>query len=1379
MTASIRERLSGCLAFDRSRLSRRLRDVEHLLRHGRHGAAAQGKLEALTREIEKASAEAASRAARLPRPTFPPDLPIVQRKDEIAALIRDHQVVVVCGETGSGKSTQLPKICLELGRGTRGFIGHTQPRRIAARAVAERLSEELGSAPGDLVGYKVRFTDHTRPSCFVKVMTDGVLLAETQGDRLLERYDTLIIDEAHERSLNIDFLLGYVRTILPQRPDLKVIITSATIDPQRFAEHFGLAGRVPDGAAPGDAPPASIPAPVIEVSGRTYPVELRYRPLRSDEPDAEDRSLSSAVIDAVDELGREATGDEPGDTLVFLPGEREIREVAEELEKHHAHREGSGGSRHGLEVLPLYARLSAEDQHRVFRRRAGVRRIVLATNVAETSLTVPGIRSVVDSGLARISRYSSRSRVQALPIEKVSRASAAQRSGRCGRIGPGVCIRLYGEDDFIEREEFTPPEILRTNLASVILQMKALRLGEIERFPFVEAPNPRAIQEGYETLTELGAIDDKGRLTPIGTAMARLPIDPRLARMILAAEREKCVPEVLVIAAALSVQDPRERPLDQRDAADKAHARWVNAHIPKEPEPEGAPIPGVARRREDAEEKSGSDFMAIVNLWGEVQRRKGELSSSKFRKWCRENFLGYVRVREWMDVHAQLHRLVTEMGVSHEARNHPDGKVADEGHVHRALLTGLLVNVGRFDESTREYAGTHGAKFSVFPGSAMFSAKAKWVMAAERVRTTRVYSRTVARIRPEWIEELAPTLIKRSYADTTWNERTGTAHVFETVFLFGLEVIPRRRANLAQVDPPAARAAFIHHALLDGKYHHQGAFFAHNQRVLAEAHRLEAKARRRDLTADLTRRFEFYDKRLPEKATSGGAFERWRTFAEQREPDLLKMHLRDLLRPGATLPDPAETPETITLAGGRFPLSYRFDPGDHDDGVTVTIPLAALNGINPGALEWVVPGWVRAKVTELLRTLPKEVRKALGPAPEVVDEFVRGSADRSRSMLERLAAFVSSRAGTVVSPAQFHGADLPLHLTMRVLVTDARGRPIASGRDLSALREQLKSQIAGSLASLRGTEFNRTGMTDWECGDIPERVEVDAGGARVPAYPALTEEGRTVGMRLCDAADAAAASHQAGLRRLFALRVKGEIRAALDHAPGIDGLVKVWGPLGTTAELFDTLALMVADRVFLSDRPDVRTFEAFKARVDAGFGSLVSVSLEVVALAAATIGALHRVSLRLDVMKTTRGTEAWAPALEGVTNQLSHLCPRGFLLSTPSERLAHLPRYLRAIESRLEKIQQGKISQDQQRAAELRPFLRRWLDTLDRPGARLDGVALEAYRWMLEEFRVHLFAQELRPQGPALASPRKLEEAWERVVGAGAAGAGGIAGVGR
>lgn len=1343
----LHERLAACSILDRARLQRRLGELEHALAHGRHPHgrhAPARRLDELHADIDRAAQRLVERRAALPIPSFPDDLPIAGRRGDIADALRAHQVIVVCGETGSGKSTQLPKLCLQLGRGVEGMIAHTQPRRLAARSIAGRIAEELGPAAKHAVAFKVRFTDHTSPDTFIKVMTDGVLLAETQGDRFLHRYDTIIIDEAHERSLNIDFLLGYLRQLLPRRPELKVIITSATIDPERFARHFTLPGRPP--------------VPVIEVSGRSYPVDVLYRPLASGDPDQQDRTLEQGILDAIDELASADPEGDPGDILVFLPGEREIRETAEELQKHH---HVAGGR---AEIVPLYARLSADEQHRVFEAHPGVRRIVLATNVAETSLTVPGIRYVVDTGLARISRYSSRSRVQSLPIEAVSRASANQRAGRCGRVAPGTCIRLYSEEDFASRDEFTPPEIVRTNLASVILRMKSLRLGDVDRFPFVEPPSPRAVQEGYDTLHELGAIDQRGRLTPVGEQLAKLPIDPRIGRMVLAGEKEACLREVLIVAAALSVQDPRERPTEARDAADAAHRGFVNAHLRPDssaPSPTGPSIPGVPPPPPPTDdEPSGSDFMTLVNIWDEFLRQKARLSNSKLRAWCRTNYLGYMRLREWADVHAQLQRLVTQMG--HRLNERP----ADEGSVHRALLTGLLVNIGRYDEEARQYRGAAGTLFSIFPGSAMFAAKARWVMAAERVRTTRLYARTVARIRPEWVEELGAHLVTRSHTDATWNPRTGVAQVAQSVFLFGLEVIPRRRVNLSQVDPPAARQAFIQHALIEGDYHLPHPFWSHNQRILTEARRLEDKARRRDLAADASRRFDFYDARLPPGITSGGAFDRWYAHARRDNPRALCMSVSDALRPGAAPPDPAGTPDTLVVpAGPALTLSYRFEPGEPDDGVTVHVPLPALGTLPEGAMEWLVPAWEREKIETLIRSLPKDLRRAVGPAPQAASAFLGASPDRSRSLLVQLREHLSNAAGMVVPADTLTAIELPDHLVMRVLVTDARGRPLAAGRNPAALRRQLRRRVASDLASVKDTPYNRRGMGEWEFGDLPERVSVNAGGVEVPAFPALVDDGASVALRLFSSREEADDSMAMGLRRLFMLRVKGEIKAALDHAPGMDRLASLWGIHGTAAELRDQLALCVARSVFLppdSEPPStIRTFQLFTARLHHGFGSIVTATLDTSTRSLPILESLQRLGLAIESMTGERSPEPWQRAAEGVRAQLGHLCPRGFLASTPPDRFDRLPLYLRAAELRLEKVRQGKGDQDARRAAELRPHLHRWLDAIAMPDqpSPASRRALDAYRWMLEDFRVTLFAQELAPR-PVAVTTAKLDEQW-------------------
>jgi len=823
----------------------------------------------LEADITSSQARCRARQRALPRPEFPGDLPIVEHRRNIADAIARHQVIVVCGETGSGKSTQLPKMCLEAGRGAAGLIGHTQPRRIAARSIAARIARELGTPLGDVVGYKVRFSDRTRPDAFIKVMTDGILLAETQGDRSLSRYDTIIIDEAHERSLNVDFLLGYLRQLLPRRPELKLIITSATIDPQRFSEHF-------DGA------------PIIEVSGRAHPVDVRYRPLQSGDPDELDRDMRQGILAGVDEIASVGRGD----VLVFLSGERDIRETAEALRKHHPP---------NTEILPLYARLSAAEQNRVFEPHPG-RRIILATNVAETSLTVPGIRGVVDPGLARMSRYSARSKVQRLPIEPISQASARQRAGRCGRLGPGVCIRLYSEDDYAGREAFTQPEILRTNLASVILQMKALNLGDVAAFPFIDPPRRGMIRDGYETLRELGAFDEKDRLTDIGRRLARLPIDPRIGRMILAADAEGCLAEVLIIGAALSVQDPRERPMDQSDAADEAHGRFVDER---------------------------SDFLTFLRLWQAYHEQKRHLSWSKLRRWCHEHFLSFLRMREWHDVHQQLRILVTQGGMC------PNDEPADEERIHRAILSGLLSSIARRGER-HEYDAARGSGYYIFPGSVLFRKTPPWVMAAEIVQTTRRYARCVASVRPQWIERVGGHLVKCEYSEPHWHRASAQVMAFERVTLFGLEIVARRRVPYGPIEPDAAREMFIHHALVEGEYKSDAPFLEHNRRLIEEIRDIEARRRKRDVLVDAQARHAFYDKRLGPQIFSGRSLEHWRVGAEADNPDLLFMTRHDLMLPGAEAADREQFPDELVLGTLRLPLEYRLEPGGEDDGVTVT-----------------------------------------------------------------------------------------------------------------------------------------------------------------------------------------------------------------------------------------------------------------------------------------------------------------------------------------------------------------------------------------------------------------------------------------------------------
>jgi ATP-dependent helicase HrpA len=920
--------LDQCMVADQHRLRQRLARLKKT-------SNSSEVLKHLTAEFAKSQQQRRQRLDSLPIPDYPEELPVSERRTEIAKAIKENQVVIVAGETGSGKTTQLPKICLDIGRGVAGLIGHTQPRRLAARSVASRIASELKSELGHAVGYKVRFSDHTRPESYIKLMTDGILLAESQNDHFLNQYDTLIIDEAHERSLNIDFLLGYLKQLLPKRPNLKLIITSATIDTERFAKHFN-------------------DAPIIEVTGRTYPVELRYRPLEAVDEEAKDRNIQQAILDAVDEAARLGQGD----VLIFLPGEREIRETAESLRKHHPLH---------TEILPLYARLSAAEQNRVFQTHKG-RRIVLATNVAETSLTVPGIRYVIDPGLARMSRYSHRTKVQRLPIEKVSQASANQRAGRCGRVAPGVCFRLYSEMDFINRTEFTEPEIKRSNLAAVILQMKSLRLGEVEHFPFVEPPEQKMISDGYKLLQELGAVDAAQHLTETGKQLAKLPVDPRIGRMVLAAKQEDCLEEVLVIASAISVQDPRERPHEYQQAADEKHRQFKDER---------------------------SDFLAYLNLWRSFHEQKRHLSNNKLRKWCKENFISYLRMREWHDVHAQMHSLITDMGWR------PNQIEAGYTEIHRALITGLLGNLANKTQS-QEYAGARGIKLYIFPGSGLFKKQPKWFMAAELVETTRLYARLIAKIESEWIEQVAGDLCKRSYFEPHWEKTPAAVMAYERVTLYGLVINPKRKVHYSRIDSVEARQIFIRKALVAGDFQTQAKFFEHNKQLVADIETLEAKSRRRDVLVDEQVLYDFYDQLIPDDICDGRRFEKWRKAAEEKNKQLLYLTREDLMHHEAEGASEAQFPDSMQIAGMSLKLSYHFEPGSEDDGVTVTVPLPALNLLQPQQFDWLVPGLLHEKICQLLKSLPKVLRRNFVPVPDFANACLRSLAVSDIPLIEAL-----------------------------------------------------------------------------------------------------------------------------------------------------------------------------------------------------------------------------------------------------------------------------------------------------------------------------------------------------------------------------------------
>ncbi len=1296
--------LSTCLRADRHRLAARLRAAETRLHRNQP---ATEMLVAIADEIARSADKRARRLANLPKPTYPDPLPVVEKRQTIADAIAANQVIVLCGETGSGKTTQLPKICLDIGRGVDGFIGHTQPRRIAARSVATRIAQELNTPLGQAVGYKVRFGDHTLPTSFIKLMTDGILLAETQGDRLLDQYDTIIIDEAHERSLNIDFLLGYLHQLLPKRPDLKLIITSATIDPLRFSKHFN-------------------DAPIIEVSGRTYPVETRYRPLISEDPEEEDIHQLDGIIGAVDELCREG----PGDVLVFLAGEREIRETAEALRNHHPP---------ATEILPLYARLSADEQMRVFQPH-GRRRIVLATNVAETSLTVPGIRYVVDPGQARVSRYTPRTKVQRLPIEAISQASANQRSGRCGRVEAGTCIRLYSQEDFASRPAFTEPEILRTNLASVILQMKALHLGEIQNFPFVEPPDYQQIKDGYQTLLEIGAVDERHELTPIGKSLARLPIDPRLGRMILAASEEDCLDEVLVIAAALSVQDPRDRPMDKQDQADAAHGRFRD---------------------------EGSDFVSLLKLWRFFQKQQDHLSHSKFRKMCRENFLSYTRLREWQDIYHQLHETVGGLGIKHPPRT---GRFSDQSSedefptnlrdaLHRALLPGLLANIGTKSDQA-EYNGTRGSKFFLFPGSTLFSRKPNWVVAAELVETTRLYARTVGPIRPEWVERLATHLIHRTYFEPHWQPDTGHVAAYEKVTLYGLVLVARRLIHYGPIDPIRSRQLFIQHCLVEGDTRLDAPFFRQNRKLIEEVQSLEAKLRTRDVLVDEQVRYDFYDARIPADVYNVPLFEKWRKQAERDDPKVLLMTRRDLMLHGAEDATAERFPDALEINGQRFPLSYKLDSSAPDDGVTVTLPLPALNKLPTDPFDWLVPGWLPEKITELMRTLPKPLRTKFVPIPDTARAVARAMPFAYGPLIDRLSQQLGKIAGTPISPRDFDPTDLPKNMRMNFRILDDQSREVATGRDLQALRKQLGIAAAASFATLSTGEFHRDGLLRWDFGDVPLHIEVRRGEATLLGYPALVDQGQSVSLRLLDSAEAQQASMRAGLRRLFMLQLSSEIKQLARLLPDLDRLTLLYSTIGPAQQLKTDLVEAIADRALLGDLSpmQIRTQQHFAQRAAEGWRRLSAAMHEITEPVKAALEIYADVNVRLQKPLPPAMTDS----VRDMTEQLRWLFAPHFVLRTPWSWLKHLPRFARGIDVRLKKILDAGLARDLAAMAQVRPHWRKYVQqaTHDAETGRRDPE-LETYRWMVEELRISLFAQDLKTSLPI--SPKRLDAQWVKV----------------
>ncbi|WP_218005270.1 ATP-dependent RNA helicase HrpA [Actinomadura macra] len=1297
--ADLRARLPQLMLRDQHRLRRRIDGTQKMRDAGRRSKVT----EEIAAELDVAERRVARRRAAVPAITYPAELPVAQKKDDILAAVRDHQVVIVAGETGSGKTTQIPKICLELGRGVLGSIGHTQPRRLAARTVADRIAEELRTDLGDAVGYKVRFTDRSSDDTLVKLMTDGILLAEIQTDRLLRQYDTLIIDEAHERSLNIDFLLGYVKEILPRRPDLKVIITSATIDPERFSAHFD-------------------DAPIVEVSGRTYPVEVRYRPvLDPDDPSADpDRDPIQAILDAVDELGREA----PGDVLVFLSGEREIRDTADALAKHFQRQ------RNTTEVLPLYARLSAAEQHRVFQQHRG-RRVVLATNVAETSLTVPGIKYVVDPGTARISRYSHRLKVQRLPIEPVSQASANQRKGRCGRVSEGVCIRLYSEEDFESRPEFTDPEILRTNLASVILQMTALGLGDIAAFPFVEPPDRRNVKAGVDLLHELSAIDPsekdpRKRLTPLGRRLAQLPVDPRLARMVLEADKNGCVREVLVIAAALSIQDPRERPAEHQQAADERHRRFADPT---------------------------SDFLAYLNLWNYLREQQRELTGSAFRRMCKNEFLHFLRVREWQDLHGQLKQVAKSLGVTlNTADAAPD-------RVHVSLLAGLLSHIGLADAEKKdkqrrgqEYLGARGAKFAVFPGSSLFKKPPRWVMSGELVETSRLWGRVNARIEPEWIEPLAEHLVKRNYSEPHWSKKQAAVMAHEKVTLYGVPIVADRRVNYGRIDPALSRELFIRHALVEGDWETHHRFFHENRALLDEVEELEHRARRRDILVDDETLFDFYDERIPEDIVSGRHFDAWWKKARQSEPDLLGFEKSMLINETAGGVSEADYPDGWQQGPLRLRLTYQFEPGTDADGVTVHIPVQILNQVRPDGFEWQVPGLRTELVTELIRSLPKQLRVNFVPAPDYARKILDRVAPRTEPLLDALERELTAMTSVQIAREAWDPSRLPAHLRITFRVVDDGGRTLGEGTGLDELKRRLAGKVRGTLSKAAST-IECSGLREWTIGELPRTYERNQAGYDVKAFPALTDEGDSVAVRMYETEAEQRRAMWLGTRRLILLNAPSPVKLIQGRLTNQGKLALSHNPHGSVPALFDDCLTAAADRLIAEAGGPAWDESGFHALYDRVRADLHDATAAIVAQVERILAEAHEIDRRL------RGTTSLTlvPALTGIRGHLATLVKPGFVTTTGWQRLPDLPRYLRALQVRLDKLPENP-GRDRMLAHQVEELTAEYERALQRihPSRRDDEPARQV-RWMLEELRVSLFAQQLGTRYPV--SDKRIRKA--------------------
>ncbi|HHR6206797.1 TPA: ATP-dependent RNA helicase HrpA [Providencia alcalifaciens] len=1229
-------------------------------------------------DVEKAKQKVEKKRLNMPKIVYPENLPVSQKKQAIFDAISQHQVVIIAGETGSGKTTQIPKICLELGRGVKGFIGHTQPRRLAARSVASRLAQELECELGTNVGYKVRFSDQVSDTTQVKLMTDGILLAELQNDKLLLQYDTIIIDEAHERSLNIDFILGYLRQLLPKRPDLKVIITSATIDLERFSRHFGH-------------------APIVEVSGRTYPVEVRYRPIMGDDNDS-DRDQIDGIIDAVNELGRESAGD----ILIFMSGEREIRDTADALSKLQL--------RH-TEILPLFARLSNSEQNRIFHPHGG-RRIILATNVAETSLTVPGIKYVIDTGYARISRYSYRTKVQRLPVEAISQASANQRKGRCGRVSDGICIRLYSEEDFLSRPEFTDPEILRTNLASVILQMTSIGLGDIAAFPFVEAPDKRNIQDGVKLLEELGGIQshkevDKGyRLTDIGRQLAQLPVDPRLARMVIEARKYGAVRETMVIVSALSIQDPRERPLDKQQASDEKHRRFHDKQ---------------------------SDFLAFLNLWDYLKQQQEELSNAQFRKMCRQDFLNYLRIREWQDLYTQLRQVVKEQGFA------INSAAADFRSIHVSLLAGLLSHVGQKDAEKHEFTGARNARFTIFPGSGLFKKPPKWTMVAELVETSKLWGRIAASIDPEWIEPLAEHLVKHHYSEPHWSKSEGAVMASEKVTLYGLPIVASRQVNYGVIDPLLCRELFIRHALVEGDWNTRHAFFKANLKLLSEVEDLEHKSRRRDILVDDETLFAFYDQRIPNDVISSRHFDNWWKTVSKQQPDLLSFEKNMLIKEDASTVSALDYPNYWYQGDLKFRLSYQFEPGTDADGVTVHIPLAILNQVHNVGFDWQVPGLRHELIVALIKSLPKPIRRNFVPAPNYASAFLERVPTPEGSVLDKLERELRRMTGVTVERESWQLDQLPAHLKMTYRVVNDKNKTVAEGQDLDALKNSLKEKVQETLSEVVDDGIEQSGLHIWSFGELPQRYEQKRGGYSVKAYPALVDEKNSVGIRVFETEFEQQQAMWGGVRRLLLLNIPSPIKYLHEKLPNKSKLGLYFNPYGKVLELIDDCIACGIDQLIATYGGAVWNEEQFESLKEYARAELNDVVVNIAKQVEQILTAVFAINKRLK----GRVDFSMALALSDVKAQMSGLVFKGFVTEQGWKRLPDILRYLNGIERRLEKlaIDPNRDRAQMSKVEHVQTLWQQWMSKLTPLQKQLPEV--QEVRWMIEELRISLFAQQL------------------------------------